>query len=121
MMVSGRDHQRHILVVDDEAPIRDLVKALLGRAGHWVESAECGSEALDKIELADFDLVFTDFEMPEMTGERLAREIKKRKPDLPVALLSGRVSVNPAPSDIALLLPKPFSVDALREAVSALT
>lgn len=109
-----------VLVVDDEPSVRDLVWVLLSRMGHRVETAGNGNEALGKIEDFQFDLVFTDLSMPEMNGDQLAREIKKRRPHLPIVLLTGQKPEIISP-EFSLVLTKPFSGSQLRETIDALT
>ena len=111
---------KRVLVVDDERPFTDLLTNLLGRLGHTAEAASSAAEALSKIEGAEFDLVLTDFNMPVMKGDELAREIKKRKHGMPVVL----VTASPPQSlsqDIDRVLLKPFSVRELCETIASLT
>lgn len=112
--------QKWVLVVDDEPAVRDLVQALVRHIGHFAVTAESGDDALAKIEGTEFDLVFTDFLMPGMKGDQLAREIKKRRPSLPVVLLTGHKPDTISP-DINLVLGKPFSRDDLRRTIAQLT
>jgi CheY-like chemotaxis protein len=114
------EKQKRVLVVDDQEAVRELVEALLKHFGHLVETAGSGEEALGKLEHHQFDVVFTDFLMPGMNGDELAREIKKRRPHLPVVLITGHQFETVSP-DISLVLEKPFSRDDLKEAMSALT
>jgi two-component system cell cycle response regulator len=65
-----------ILLVDDEATQRLIMARLLKRAGYEVEMASNGREALAKLEEGDFPLMITDWEMPEMDGIALCRELR---------------------------------------------
>jgi two-component system, cell cycle response regulator len=65
-----------ILLVDDEPTQRLIMARLLKRAGYSVETAGNGREALAKIEAGDFQLMITDWEMPEMDGIALCRELR---------------------------------------------
>ena len=65
-----------ILLVDDEPTQRLIMARLLKRAGYSVEVAGNGKEALDKIGAGDFQLMITDWEMPEMDGIALCRELR---------------------------------------------
>lgn len=65
-----------ILLVDDEPTQRLIMARLLKRAGYSVEVAGNGKEALGKIEAGDFQLMITDWEMPEMDGIALCRELR---------------------------------------------
>jgi CheY-like chemotaxis protein len=80
-----------ILFVDDEEMIVDSAERSLERLGYTVETCANGEEAL-RLFLRDpsrFDAVITDLTMPKMTGTRLAREILKTRPDIPVILCTG--------------------------------
>ena len=75
---------RKILVVDDEPFVCDAVKMMLNFDGHTVQTANSGQEALEMLERDKFDLVITDFAMPNMKGDELAAAIKaKLAPPLP--------------------------------------
>ena len=68
-----------ILLVDDEPTQRLIMARLLKRAGYQVESAGNGREALAKMNAGDYQLLITDWEMPEMDGIALCREIRQLK------------------------------------------
>jgi len=112
--------RKRVLVVDDEMPARDLLTNLLGRLGHTAEAASSAVEALSKIERAEFDLILTDFNMPGMKGDELAHEIKKRKQEMPVVLVTASPPENLS-QDIDRVLLKPFSVQELIETIASLT
>jgi len=78
-----------ILVVDDEALIRDVVKEYLILENFEVSEAEDGDEALVKLSKEDFDLVILDIMMPKKDGFQTVKELKKMK-DIPVLMLSAR-------------------------------
>ncbi|HKF42471.1 MAG TPA: response regulator transcription factor [Thermoanaerobaculia bacterium] len=78
-----------ILVVDDEPGIRKVVRDGLERAGHEVETAVDGEEAIGFLEEKEFDLVVTDLAMPKKGGLDLVREIRRRSP-VPVLVLTVR-------------------------------
>src|SRR5436189_6277296 len=71
---------RRILVVDDEPFVCDAVKMMLTFDGHIVETASNGKDALEMFAKGKFDLVITDFAMPNMKGDELAATIKARAP-----------------------------------------
>ena len=82
---------KHILVVDDEAGVREVVQRYLERDGYLVSTASTGPEALTIID-ADkgIDLLFTDVIMPgAMNGRQLADEAARRRPDLKTLFTSG--------------------------------
>ncbi len=80
-----------ILLVDDEVPIISMVTQLLTRMGYRVTSRTSSIEALEvfKKHPDRVDLVITDLTMPNMTGDRLIREIKRIRPQTPVILCTG--------------------------------
>jgi len=80
-----------ILFVDDEAPIAKMGGQALERLGYTVSIRTSSIEALElfRTKPNDFDLVITDMTMPNMTGDRLAIELMKIRPDIPVILCTG--------------------------------
>ena len=86
-----------ILVVDDEAPTRDIIGKGLSRVGGYsVEVAQNGVEALEKIEKDVFDLVLTDLKMPEMDGLELLKTIKGTRPEILVILMTAYGTIETA-------------------------
>jgi len=86
-----------ILVVDDEAPIRDVIrKGLSQMGGYDVEVAQNGLDAIEKIEKDVFDLVLTDLKMPEMNGLELLKTIKGIRPEVMVILMTAYGSIETA-------------------------
>ncbi len=86
-----------ILVVDDEAPIREILEKGLSKIGSFfVEGAQNGKEAIEKIERDVFDLVLTDMKMPEMDGLELLKTIKGTWPDIMVILMTAYGSIETA-------------------------
>jgi len=106
-----------VLVVDDEEMVRSTVTRLLSLNGHEVDRASSGSKALTMFSDTDYDIVFTDFGMPEMTGAELSRELKERAPDLPVVLLTGYTETEKAIDEVDGILSKPFKRDELEATI----
>ena len=79
-----------VLVVDDEARIRDLVRRYLEHEGHQVLSAASGAEALEVAAHATVDLVVLDLRLPDVPGEEVARELRRRS-DVPILMLTAKV------------------------------
>jgi CheY-like chemotaxis protein len=84
---------QRILVVDDEPSVRESIKLILNIEGHRVETVGSGEEALRKLALEDYDIVFTDHIMGGMTGEQLARAIKVKYPVQIVIMLTAYANV----------------------------
>lgn len=105
-----------ILVVDDEANIREILAEILMNGDHEVVTAADGAEALHLLrERSDFDLVFTDLGLPGMNGYEVASEIKRINPALPVGLVTGWGATLDADKarehGVDLVLSKPFRYD----------
>lgn len=105
----------HILVVEDEAILRDIEAQYLTVDGHTVEVAADGREALAKYDTAHFDLVLTDKAMPHMNGDALAEQIKKHPQPPPVIMATGYDDAKSPWVDV--LLTKPFTQASLRRAI----
>jgi PAS domain S-box-containing protein len=93
----------HILVVDDQKDVADIERQMLERLGYEVSTRTSSIEALEAFRLNpdSFDLVMTDMTMPNMTGDMLAREILKIRPDIRIILCTGfseRISENKSAS-----------------------
>ena len=80
-----------ILLVDDEAPIAKMGSQILERLGYSVTTRTSSIEALELFQTKpnDFDLVVTDMTMPNLTGDKMAIELMKVRPDIPIILCTG--------------------------------
>ena len=111
-----------ILVVDDDPDSRDILKRFLIPTEYKVETVKNGKEAVERLKCANFDLVLTDFEMPEMDGLALLSFVKSRYPDIPVILVTGRASGKTKKEALEIgvesVLSKPFTGDQLLAIVS---
>jgi CheY-like chemotaxis protein len=112
--------QRRILVVDDEAMVRNVVTRLLELRGHTVWAASSGAEGMDVLEHHTVDMVITDQGMPRMSGRELAHHISARFPGLPVVLLTGDTDLSVDTTEIARVLTKPFRIEDLSKAIADL-
>ncbi len=73
---------QHVLVVDDEPEVADLVRAMLESSGYEVSTAESGAVALEMLREAHFDAIVSDLRMPDIDGAALWREVRARQPVL---------------------------------------
>ena len=78
-----------ILVVDDEAPIRDILSRRLTQWGHEVVTAHGAEAALAEMTKAPAEIVFSDVIMPLLDGVWLAKELRARWPDTVIVAVSG--------------------------------
>ena len=67
----------HILAVDDSKVMRDMMKVVLEKNGHTVETAEDGFQALDTVKDNTFDIIFSDINMPKMSGIALVAKLRE--------------------------------------------
>jgi CheY-like chemotaxis protein len=118
-----RSNQGRVLLVEDDDEVASLVSEMLDQLGYDVTRAGSAAAALGA--LADgrsIDLIFSDIMMPGgMNGVELAREIKKRRSDIPVLLTSGyaEASVHEAEKAGIRILAKPYRIDELAAALIA--
>jgi len=78
-----------VLVVDDEAPVRDLFNDLLKKERYEVKCAQSGEEALVILGKEDFNIVLLDIKLSGMSGVEVLKEIKGQKPSLIVIMITG--------------------------------
>ncbi len=113
-----------VLVVDDEAPIRQMESRILRLRGFRVMEATDGLEALRMLDGGlVIDLLIADLEMPELPGEEMVRRIHATRHDLKVLYVTGnidRLLDNRLLREGEAFLDKPFTADGLFEAVSLL-
>ena len=103
-----------VLVVDDEASIRDLLAKTLALAEYDVDIAPDGRTALDRLRMIPYDLLITDLKMPGVDGLTVIREARRLKTDLPVIIITGYSNEASAIEAVNLgvsgYLTKPFRV-----------
>ena len=112
----------NILVVDDEDLVRMGTADMLTDLGYTVVEARSGPEALTLLEgrERDFDLIVTDYLMPDMTGAELAGRVRERRPGLPVLLVTGYTNLAEGAGADLPRLSKPFRQDDLAGQVAEL-
>jgi excisionase family DNA binding protein len=103
-----------VLVVDDEASIRELLSKTLALAEYDVDTAPDGRAAIERLRLGHYDLLIADLKMPGLDGLSLIREAKRLKADLPVIIITGFSTESSAIEAVNLgvagYLTKPFRV-----------
>lgn len=86
----------HILVVDDEAPIRETLKEILEYESFEVSTADNGDRAWQLIQKNDFDVILCDVKMPGIDGMELLEKVQALKPEIPMVMISGHGNVEMA-------------------------
>ncbi|MGH7552439.1 MAG: response regulator [Longimicrobiales bacterium] len=111
----------HLLIVDDDATIRHLIRRTLERSGHSMVEAENGREAIRNLTQKRADLVLLDLNMPEMEGIETVQEIRRTFPSTKIIVISGVEAVYLKGSQLLgadAAIRKPFHPEELRETVA---
>lgn len=82
-----------ILVADDDASVRTLLRTLLSRVGYSIEEADDGRDAIDRIGARQFEVVITDLMMPRADGFEVLRRTRELQPKTPVIVLTAEGSI----------------------------
>jgi PAS domain S-box-containing protein len=118
---STKTEPLRILAVDDDAIVLLNTVTMLEDLGHAVTEKHSGSEALEALAAADFDLLISDFAMPGMNGGELIRRAREVRPGVRAAIISGYADL---PEGTALDVPrlgKPFTEDDLAMLIARMT
>jgi PAS domain S-box-containing protein len=111
-----------ILAIDDDPDLADMLRAMLRMGGHEVVVVTSGPEGLAQLATQSFDLVCTDLGMPGMNGWEVVREVRRRAPGTPIALITGwGHQLDPAElaaHGVDFLLPKPYRIRQLHDLVA---
>lgn len=105
-----------ILVVEDDVLTRKQISEFLREEAYDVDEAGDGTDAVKLLENRHFDLVITDFSMPQLDGVRLVERIHRKSPNTPVIFMSGYITIDSAKAllpGMAEILPKPVKLDVL--------
>ena len=119
--LTGHSGNETVLLVEDEAPVREIVRRALTAVGYRILEATDGADALRQWEshATGIDLVLTDMVLPGMTGRDLAAELLRRRPGLRVIIMSGYTGETYPALDLLPdrvgYLEKPFSLADLRQ------
>ena len=114
----------HILLVDDDVPLRGILAKSLTYAGHTVIQAADGLQGVELARATTLDLVVTDLLMPVQEGVETIATLRHEHPQLPIIAISGGVTNSPLYLEIAekiganLILPKPFTPPELLQAIA---
>ena len=110
--------KKHLLLVDDEPNIREMITLFLSAKGYDVDIAENGEEAIEKITGSEFDLILTDINMPGMDGIEFYKKLKEMAPELAgkIIFMTGYLKpewVRYVKDSGCPLLTKPFTMSSL--------
>lgn len=109
---------KNILIIDDEAGMRDMVSRLFADAGYDTATAPDGAAGLATAKSGEFDLVVLDMSLPKMSGLEVLAGIKEVRPDLPVIMVTAYGSTQTAIEALRLgaydYITKPFDLDELQ-------
>src|SRR5687768_5730356 len=115
------DHQKHLLIVDDEAPLREAIAERLGDHGFVVEQAGSGEEAIERLSAFAFDVLITDLRLPGIDGRKVLDAAIERYPDIIGIVITGFGTVKDAVDAIKQgasdFVAKPFQFDELLRAM----
>ena len=115
--------KKKILVVDDDAMIRNLLHAALSKMNYEVVTAGGGADGFKQFSQNSFDLVITDCKMPGTDGWQLAALIKQVSAHTPIIMITGQskdeVMDNMQGSDVDFLIFKPIKINYLYEVIQA--
>ncbi len=114
--------ETHILVMEDDATISAALDMILTEAGYSVDVAETGEAALELFEQKRFDLIIADLKLPGINGMEVIKQIKEKKPEMEVIVITG-VGTQPIAEEAMTLgahdfLPKPFTDDQIKTAIN---
>lgn len=123
LSMSTTDQKAHtILVVDDDVPIVQVLKALLSRQGFEVNTATSGRMAADLLNREKYDLLLTDIRMSNMDGIELLQVAQRLAPNMPVIMMTACATVDTASASMRLgafdYVRKPFKIEDLTKILS---
>lgn len=121
--MDNQEHQKIILLIDDEVDLQQLVKIALKSKGYTVETANNGLEGLAKLQTLKPDLIILDMNMPKMGGLEFYQKIcVNDRPKHPVLVLTARANMEQLFREFNIdgFMAKPFEVDELLEEVDTI-
>ena len=117
------DTQKHLLLVEDEAPLREAIAEQLGDRGYRVEQADSGEAAVAKLADFAFDVIVTDLRLPGIDGSAVVETAVERYPHIIAIVVTGYGTVKDAVEAIKRgawdFVSKPFQIDELLHALDA--
>lgn len=126
--MAASDDTQWVLVVDDEAAVREFVERALNYAGYAVTAVDSGHAALEALALRSYDLILTDIVMPDLDGVTLALKVAKQYPRTKVMIMTGFANQRERAHNLDFLahdvVSKPFTLEEIgnkvRQALSGM-
>jgi two-component system, NtrC family, response regulator PilR len=116
------DHTPHILLVDDELSMRELLEYMLTKEGYQITCAQGGREAISLLEKIHYDLILCDIKLGDISGIDVLKASKRLSPDTVVIMISAYSSTETAVEAMNEgaydYVPKPFDNDELKETIA---
>ena len=113
--------QASVLLVDDEEQFLDVLSQRLETRGLKVNTVTSGEEAVKQVEIQNFDAIIVDLAMPGIDGIETLRQIKEKRPDLEIIMLTGHATVKSGIEAMKLgaedFLEKPVDLNELLEKI----
>ena len=116
----GDGHPPRVLVIDDDASVRQILRFLLAAFGYESQPAADGQSGLAQFVKGGWDVVLTDLEMPEMSGWQVIEAIRQRDPTMPIVIVTAFSDPDVerrAREWAAPVVTKPFSMATLKAAI----
>lgn len=117
------EKKKHLLIVDDELLIRDLLYDHFSGCDYEITLADDGKSAMARLAEGHFDTVILDLKMPDMDGLELASVVREQQPQAPIIIITGYPSVDSAVETLRRryfdYFVKPFNMKKLEKAVRA--
>src|SRR5215217_7616649 len=117
------ENTTHLLIVEDEAPLREALAERLAEQGFSVDQAESGEQAVERLAEFAYDILITDLRLPGADGTTVLEAALERYPDIVVIVITGYGTVKDAVDAIKRgavdFVTKPFQFDELRHAIDA--
>lgn len=119
--MTKNDDTKWILVVDDEASVREFVERALNYAGYAVTSVDSGHAAIQELGKKRYDLILTDIVMPDLDGVALALKVAKQYPDTKIMIMTGYANQRERAHNLDFLahdvVAKPFTLEEIGQKV----
>ncbi len=115
--------RKKVLIIDDQPDILEVLTEIIELLGHDVIAISSGNNLDNKFQSNEFNIVITDYQMPDMTGVDIAKKIKTKYPGTRVYIISGYHQIlseeKMCEYGISGLLDKPFEIEELKRILNA--